>query len=502
MSDKQIQADWLLRLSCAFIFHDINLVLASGKEYERKFIINHALGLLVAISVNIGVAFVSLNGIFSPLGAALAALAIGAAIYVYDLNFLLSDDRPKGVLADQVNWSSPMAAIAMLIGRAWARIKFIIPRIIISFILAITIGTLATLKIAEDEIEASFQRKQIVHNQPVQQEYERKLGLAKQELLGPLAKNMRTLHAERDTIIADLRKAEQALINHESQASQAKVDMVREKEGVGLRKKGEGAEYKDAEQRNHEAERQSMLAREMIAQRKTDLETVDLRIETLESRMQESQAALAPRQKELQLERDSKLMSKSTGIFRQYTELGALAQDSVLGESVRSITWKTSALLAMLELAFFMTLVNATSSNYVVRLNSNKLLEREQIIRKNNREILDIQAQYPEQQSEAAQLQYIQQHASPAGTAATAADHAEETLFDAPTTATTNEATASKAAPASNTATSYPVIGGKNNETVTLKMALANPDKYWVNPDRPGEIWDAHYYASIHDGLA
>ncbi|MGH9892961.1 MAG: hypothetical protein ACREA0_13415, partial [bacterium] len=39
----------------------------------------------------------------------------------------------------------------------------------------------------------------------------------------------------------------------------------------------------------------------------------------------------------------------------------------------------------------------------------------------------------------------------------------------------------------------YEVIGGAPGERVSTAEALANTDRYWVNQDRPREIWDRRH---------
>ncbi|MCB1852851.1 MAG: hypothetical protein KDI83_19110, partial [Gammaproteobacteria bacterium] len=45
----------------------------------------------------------------------------------------------------------------------------------------------------------------------------------------------------------------------------------------------------------------------------------------------------------------------------------------------------------------------------------------------------------------------------------------------------------------------YPVIGGEPGELVTPAEALADGDRYWVNPDRPEEIWDRRHRDQLLD---
>lgn len=478
MSETGIRADWRLRLGCAITHTNIDLVLQCSDRNEYYRIIRHARNLILVFLMTFSLWFLSLNGLLPVWGAAAFALVVAFSVYQLDLGFLTSDLERKGILAEPSGQT----------GR-----KIFWKRLVISFIFALATGTLVMLKLADGQIEEKLHAKRIAHNTPILAEFKTKLDLVRQELVIPVLQERAADLKARDAVLERIRSTGSTVIRFEREASLARQEMTREKNGVN-RKGGTGPRYHDAQTRMEEALRHANLARQEIEQQRTELAGIENRIEAIDARLKEAEQAYSLRKAALMEERDALLMPERGGIFLKYSALLELFHDEELGTAFHLFALLIELLLMTLELLFFINMLNDNGSAYVTR--ARKMVEYED--RRANKEYdnamaeLDASIIRPSPSSE----QNLTEHTSIGHVGPTAP------LFDPADAESNGEACHDDqtSVPPSSRADDerYAVIGGASDERVTLAEALANRERYWVNQDRPEEIWLREYYAAIH----
>lgn len=488
MSEAGIQADWKLRLACAITHSNIDLVLQCSDRNEYYRIIRHARNMILVFLLTFLLWFYSLHGILPVWQAAIFALIVAKIVYQLDLGFLTSDFERKGVLAEPPTFSLSTS------GRIFTRLKTFLVRFGISIILALVTGTLVMLKLADGQIEEKLHAKRIAHNTPILAEFETKLDLARQELLTPISQERNTELKARDAVLERTRQSSSTVAQFEREASLARQEMTREETGLN-RKPGKGPSYHDAKTRMEEALRHVELNKQEIGQLKEDAIRIESRIEAIDATLKNAEVAFSSRQAALIAERDAQLIPERGGIFLKYSTLLELLHDKELGVAIMFFSLLIEALFMVLELSFFINMMNDNGSAYVTR--ARKFVELE-----DRRAILEFDSAMQQLETSATNQSA---HKSLQNTAESknseAIDHTEPLFNRADTESCETEYHNDLASDSPIPRTEderHAVIGGTPEERVTLAEALADQERYWVNQDRPEEIWLRDYYNEIH----
>lgn len=487
MSETGIQADWRLRLGCAITHTNIDLVLQCSDRNEYYRILRHARNLLFVFLITFSLWFFSLIGLLPVWGAVAFALTVAISVYQLDLGFLTSDFGRKGILAEPLTFSLRTC------GHIFSRLKTFLIRFGISFILALATGTLVMLKLADGQIEEKLHAKRIAHNTPIQAEFEASLDRARQELFTPVLQERATELKARDAALERIRQSSLTVTQFEKEASLARQEMTREETGLN-RKGGKGPRYHDAQTRMEEALRHAELNKQEIGLLKADVIRIESRIGTIDARLKDAEKAFSSRAATLIAERDAQIMPERGGIFLQYSTLLELLHDKELGTAIMIFSLLIEALFMILELSFFINMMNDPASAYVTR--ARKIIELE-----DRRAILEYDSAIQQLEASATQAnhsseQNLTENINIDGVGHTAplfdpaeAEYSREECHDDRTSASPSSRTDDER---------YVVIGGAPDERVTLTEALADRKRYWVNQDRPEEIWLRDYYNAIH----
>lgn len=219
---------------------------------------------------------------------------------------------------------------------------------------------------------------------------------------------------------------------------------------------------------------------------------------TLEARNKDFQAqSLALDEK---LKQDSRFIPERNDFLMRHQALEEIKTDPTYGRTATYISWLTILTLVTLEMAFFLiTQVTAPASLYTLRLIARTRLEAQHVDAEflNSRNLGGLQHDVPAsmQTDTGAGLQNTLQDGD-AGPVA--GDTPTETaLFDLPPMQQTDNAPPAPERQPSirevSEAEWFEVIGGAPGERISTAEALANRDRYWVNQDRPSEIWDRRH---------
>lgn len=487
MSETGIQADWRLRLGCAITHTNIDLVLQCSDRNEYYRIIRQASSLVFVFVVTLVLWSVSLYGILPTWIAVGFALIVAGGLYLLDLCFLVSDLGNKGVLAKQQSfWHRFLHSL-------WWLLTVVLIRLVISLLFATATGTLVILKLADSQIEERLHTKRVAHNTPIIIEYDAASDRAKRELFTSLHQERNTDLKARDVALERSRQSGLNLSRIEQEVSLARLEMTREDTGLN-RKGGKGPRYQDAKTRMEEALRHADLTRQEIEQQRAELAGIENRIDAIDARLKEAEEAFSSIKAALTAERDSKLLPERDGLFLKHRTLEELKNDDEYGFSIKWSSWLAKAVIMALELTFFVGMMKDIGSAYVTR--ARKIVEYED--RRANKEYdnamaeLEASAIQPNHSSE----QNLTENINIDGVGHTAP------LFDPADAESSGEACHDDRASASPSSRAdderYSVIGGAQDERVTLAEALADRKRYWVNQDRPEEIWLREYYAAIH----
>ncbi|MEQ1779418.1 MAG: DUF4407 domain-containing protein [Nitrosomonas sp.] len=487
MSETGIQADWRLRLGCAITHSNIDLVLQCSDRGEYYRIIRHASNLVFVFVVTLVLWSVSLYGMLPAWGAVGFALIPAVGVYLLDLCFLVSDLGSKGVLAEQQSFSHRFLHFW------WWLLTVVLIRLVISLIFATATGTLVMLKLADSQIEERLHAKQIAHNTPIMTEFEAAADRAKQELFTSLQQERNIELKARDVALERSRQSGLNLSQIEQEVSLARLEMMREDTGLN-RKGGKGPRYQDAKIRMEEALRHAELSRQEIGQQKAEIASIESRIDAIDTRWREAETAYSSRKAVLTADRDSKLMPERDGLFLKHTTLEELKNDDEYGLSIKLSSWLAKAVIMALELTFFVGLMKDIGSAYVTR--ARKTVEYED--RRANKEYDNAM---DELEASATQANHSSEQNTVGNQSISGVDHTAP-LFDPADAESSGEECRDDLASASPSSRAdderYSIIGGAPDERITLAEALADRERYWVNQDRPEEIWLREYYAAIH----
>lgn len=487
MSETGIQADWRLRLGCAITHSNIDLILECSDRNEYYRIIRHARNMILVFLLTFLLWFYSLNGLLPVWQAAIFALIVAKIVYQLDLGFLTSDFERKGVLAEPLTFSLSTS------GRIFSRLKTFLIRFGISIILALLTGTLVMLKLADGQIDEKLHAKRITYNTPILTEFETKLDLARQELFTPVLQERATELKARDAALERIRLSSLTVTQFEKEASQARQEMTREETGLN-RKGGKGARYHDERTRMEEALRHTELNKQEIGQLKADVIRIESRIGAIDARLKDAKEAFSSRAATLIAARDAQIMPERGGIFLQYSTLLELLHDKELGTAIMFFSLLIEALFMILELSFFINMMNDIGSAYVTR--ARKIVEYEDLraTKEYSNAMAELEASATQANHSSEQNTAGNQNVSGVGRTAP--------LFDPADAESSGEECRDDLASASPSSRAddelYSIIGGTSDERATLAEALADRERYWVNQDRPEEIWLREYYAAIH----
>jgi hypothetical protein len=485
-SDKP---DLLLRIACAITGADASLVAECEGVLERRREIRHAAAFVLTFTVA-ALFWGAVLSLMLPLWAAiLGGILAGAIIYLLDLSISTADWELKGILAE------PMTASFRAFTRTLARWVKVAIRVGLALILATVTGTYATLWVFNESVESHLHAERQAYNAPIEAAYRAATERLRTELLaGPIADRKAAVD-ERGDLQQRLRDSQSALVLAEQAATDARLEMHREETGVGGRAAGRGPKFREAELRFEAANRRLDQAQQNLDGDRARLVEIESRITAIDGRVREADSTFQVRATALAEERDAKLRPAKSDFLMRFQALNQMKEHSL---EVTFVSYATKAVIVIVEMIFFLVFLNAHASTYMVRLIARTRLEAARVDGEFGRALRQINDQYGGASSApvADPVGPI-----PPGPSAERLHTAEGPLFE-PAPEPADPAAAADpwlaGAPAPNAATErHPVIGGEPGEVVTTAEALADPDRYWVNPDRPDEIWNRRH----RDGL-
>lgn len=488
-SDKP---DLLLRVACAITGADAALVSECEGVLERRREIRHAAAFLLTFSVA-ALLWGAVLSLMLPLWAAiLGGMLAGAIIYLLDLSISTADWDLKGILAE------PMTASFRAFQRTVARWVKIVIRLALALTLAMVTGTYVTLWLFNETIETHLHAERQAYNAPIEAAYRAAAERLRNDLLaGPLA-DRKAAADERGDLQQSLRDSQSALVVAEQAAAEARVEMHREESGIGGRAAGRGPRYREAELRLEAANRRVAQAQQDLDRDRARLLEIERRITEGDERVREADRVFQVRATALIQERDAKLRPATSDFLGRFTALQRMKEESL---EVVFVSYATKAVIVIFEMVFFLVFLNAHASTYMVRLIARTRLEAARVDNEFGRALGEINetSRYTDSGTRGDPVTSASPECSAAG--AQRRHTADEPLFEVAPEPADSVSTADPwlgGAPAPKTATErHPVIGGEPGDFVTTAEALVDPDRYWVNPDRPDEIWSRRH----RDGL-
>ena len=491
MSEKN-SPDLLLRIVCAISGADASLIAACEGTLERHREIRHAVALVLTFIIAAVLWGAVLSVMLPPWGAALGGMLVGMIIYLLDVSIATSDWELKGVLAES------MTASFQAFRRALARWVKVAIRLGLTLVLATVTGTYATLWVFNESVETHLHAERQAHNAPIEAAYQATTERLRAELLaGPLA-DRKAIVDERGDVQQRLRDSQSALIQAEQAATDSRLELHREETGTGGRAAGRGPRFQEAELQLEAANRRVARAQHDLEMDRARLLEIESRIPAIDERVREADTVFQARAAALAVERDAKLRPEKSDFLMGFQALNQMKEHSA---EVTFVSYATKAVIVIFELIFFLMYLNSHASTYMVRLIARTRLETTRVDVEFGRALRQINEAYGDAHTN---------HPSDAPGSATNSTTApaderrwtpEQPLFE-PVPAQSEPAETPEPwlahVPAPEVVTPrHTVIGGESGEVVGMAEALANPDRYWVNPDRPDEIWNRRH----RDGL-
>lgn len=511
---ERIRLGFLLRFCCAVTSADPE-ILSQCNNVDKRRIARHAVALLCTFTM----AAVLWSAVFSemlPVRVAIASgLFAGLIIYLLDLAIATSDWELKGVLRDRATFSLESVRSSFV-----RMIKFGC-RMVLALTLAVVTGTYVTLFWFNDTIENFIHQQRLALNAPIEEAYRIEREKLQGQLIDPLHKDVAMAMEQRRSAQNLLEDSQAKMKKANDTVTAARLDMHREEAGLG-RAAGRGPLWRDAQIRLEEAQRHAAMAQGEVDHARAHLQEIDSRIKNVNTRLQEAGEALAARTAVLAAERDARLVPERSDFLMKFRALEELKRDPVYGTSMTFVAWLTKLTIVIFELIFIIILLNDHASLYTLHLLYKTRLEAQKIdaeyvraraiIDASGAAVVGAMSQEAFEGAEDRAPENSQAHAAPAAAsdpsdASQASDErgsCDRPIFDVPAHPTQNssddcEATRSDsikndAAVSGKEEVLYPVVGGNPGERVSTTEALADNNRYWVNPENPDEIWDRQYY--------
>jgi Domain of unknown function (DUF4407) len=371
-----------LAVACSITGSDLDIAeVSSGRD--RANIRWNAFSLVI-VTVLAFTAWTTFLSTSLPLPAALLGASLVASIQLcFDRAFAAADWDLAGVLKS----NSPTAAW-------WVKV---ILRVLLSIILSFATSYGLLLKINEGAIDDQLQRDRAKANTPLREEYKVKLEEATKQLVAPTQEELDLLITEQKQLQGALSSRESTLATARDQASKARIEADREKNGgISGYAPGEGGKFKDAKRQELEAttlaaqigedslglQRRLAIIDERMGQLRIDLKTANKRLSSLTQKY------------EADLKVDPRWMEKKTDLLSRYNGLQSLRNDPVNGASISFFTWLFNAVLLALELSFiFIKLGCASASVYTVRLIAQTKFEAVQVAVEYEKQVAELR--YP-----------------------------------------------------------------------------------------------------------
>lgn len=496
MSESK-KPDLLLKIACTITGADPVLVAECDGVTDRRRVMRHAAALIFTFAVAACLWAGVLSMMLPKWGAVVGGLVVGAVIYLLDLSISTADWDLKGVLAEPLNLS--MKSCSRIFGR-WVKI---IIRLCLALVLAMITGTYVTLFVFKDTIENRLFERRMAFNSPIEAAYQDATQTLRADVMSPALADRKATIDERANLQRRVEESRTTLVEAEQQATVARIEMHRELSGLDGRAKGPGAKYREAELRLMAASSRVERAQQDLDRDLERLEDIEALISGLDARVREAEKHFQERATALKLERDSKLRPEKTDFLMQFE---ALKEIETEGTGVMFISYLTKSGLVIFEMFFFLVFLNDHASVYTYRLIARTRLEAKRVDMEFARawQKLDDGSAIDACPSPDTQQRYPQSDPK-----VESRQVAKESLFDSPPDARSPSSpghceSAAQCDPGvatesqdETTSQRHLVIGGKPGESVSTKEALADPALYWVNPDRPNEIWDRHHHEQL-----
>lgn len=287
-----------------------------------------------------------------------AGLLVGAIVFMLDRAMSTSDWSLSGVLQSgppKPSW--------------WVRLAL---RVLVAVFLATATAMGVLLALCSDAIDQHLQTERLAANQPVIEEY----GLRKQEargrVAGALEADLASLTSERDRLQRTLSDRESAVTDARQQASKARLEAGREREG-GLPGyvRGDGPRFKEAQRLAREAVQAAAESTQDAARMQQRFDQLGPVISEKAKQLREVSVVLANEEQRVdaQMRQDPRWQPERAGPLTRWIALEALRRDTRLGGTVREFDWIAKTTLITLELAFLAIKVLFTPGLvYTVRL--------------------------------------------------------------------------------------------------------------------------------------
>ena len=493
---NQNTPDMLLRVCCAITSTDPELVIQCAGVLERSMIFRHALALLLTFIITTGL----WSSVFShelPLWAAIACgTLVGLIVYMLDLSMSTSDWDMKGVLAE------PATASMAFIGRSIVRLVKIVVRFTIAFVFAMVTGTYVTLFFFNSSLNNYLHDQRQAYNAPIEADYNAASERLHAETIIPVQREHQAAMKNRDASQRHLEQLQAAHQEKADAASNARIEMTREEGGLN-RPAGRGPRYEDAKTRFEEASRHVAHILRDIDSEQVRLDEVENRIAAIGARIREANATFEANNAALIVDRNARLMPTSSDFLMKVIALEALMADETSGNAVKLTSLISKILLIVIEMFFFIMMLNDHASTYQARVIARTKIDYHDI---NKEYVADIERINEKYRSTGGIQQAAGYQEESGSSTDNNGDSTRKPLFDpAPETdrnsvVTGNESSGENHAPDDAPTCKdnrHPVIGGASDERVTTSEALANRNRYWVNPDRPNEIWVRQFHDEL-----
>lgn len=482
--------DLPLRVACAITGADPELVAECDGVLERRRVIRHAAAFALTFSVAACLWSAVLSLMLPPWAAVIGGFFAGAIIYLLDLSISSADWDLKGILAE------PMTASLRSFKLTLARWVKIIIRFALALVLSAVTGTYVTLWWFNETLETYIHQQRQAYNAPIEAEYRAAKERLRRELYGSHSAERQAAVDEHAELRQQVQKSQSVLAEAEQVATNSRIEMHREETGLGGRAAGRGPKYREAELRAEAANRRVNQAQQNVDHDRARLKEIEDRITALDAHARESERLFQSRVAVLTAERDRKLRPEKSDFLMRFQALNEVKQNAF---EVTLVSYATSAVIVIFEMIFFLVFLNDHASVYMVRLIARTRLEAKRV---------DVGfAQAWRQIDEGDTNAHVQPNFGQPETMVDRCDVEEKSLFDSPENSSATQAVYEDAsvpkdevAPETETPTErHPVIGGEPGELVTTAEALADRDRYWVNPDRPDEIWNRGHRDQLLD---
>lgn len=476
-----------LQFCCAITFTDASALRECNSEQMERTIILRALAALVMLSTTIPLwTLMPLVMLELPLWAALpAGTLIGLLIFLLDTAITRGDWEPKGILAE-----SGFGATCLWLCRALLKTMVRLP---FAFASSLLTGTFVTLMLFHGSLENQIEKNRQQYNAPIEAEYQVARKKLHADVIGSVQNDHHMLTQERQKLLDQQQQQRRDQQQQENAASQARITKNKELES------GEGPKFRHAKTQEEEAQRHVALSQQALTQSETRLATLEHQLQAADARIQAAQDRFEKANGQLIAERDAKLLPARSDILMKVQALRQMMKDEIFGDTVTSTTSVIEFFLITIEMVIFITAFFEPPSLLTKTLRERTHTQAHQIelnhaLTEYN---LDTELKYRKLLSE---RQYELQYQADLRTldanytgAAIPALTADERLFEVPAEEISQpdaeQTTCSEPPAAPQPDERYPVIGSETQELISIAQAQANPERYWVNPDNPTEIW-------------